>query len=63
MASKVVCEKCKKEIELKPGNSKWYDDDENELGEHKWDVAVDCPICGYHFWVEVWDDFTEECEE
>lgn len=53
----VKCEKCNEEFELTEENSKWYDDYENENGEHKFDVLITCPHCKNEFWEEIWEDF------
>lgn len=52
-----TCPKCNEKFDAddcgcKP---KYYDDNEDEDGNHKWDVFVICPHCAYEFWDEAWD--------
>ena len=52
------CPKCKKEFDSDNPKceARYYDDDEDENGNHRWDVSLKCPFCNYDFWEEVWDE-------
>ena len=58
MSHVFICPKCKKEFDSKDKrcNAEFYDDDEDENGNHRWVVSLDCPFCNYSYYDEVWDE-------
>lgn len=52
-----TCPKCNEKFDADDCGCKpeYYEDNEDECGNHKWDVFVICPHCAYEFWDEVWD--------
>ena len=57
-----TCPKCNKEFDSDNPKceARYYDNDEDDNGNHRWDVSLKCPFCNYDFWEEVWDeDFGE----
>ena len=51
------CPKCQREFTEKDLDEppSYYDDDENEQGQHLWQVPLTCPYCGEEFWEEFWE--------
>lgn len=52
-----ACHKCGKQFTEDDLNEKpeYHDDDEDEHGNHLWQVHLTCPHCGYDFWEEFWE--------
>ena len=52
-----VCPICMQDFseEDHEGPVTYYDDDENENGEHLWQVPLTCPFCGEEFCEEFWE--------